>query len=74
MPRAPPFYAWFSGGELNACHNALDRHADGGRGEPAGADLRFAGHGARKTFTYRELRDRVAELPAQSRPHGRRQG
>ena len=22
----PPFYRWFEGGELNACHNALDRH------------------------------------------------
>src|SRR5437867_2401734 len=28
-----PFYRWFSGGRLNTCHNALDRHVDGGRGE-----------------------------------------
>ena len=28
----PPFYRWFEGGELNACHNALDRHVEGGPG------------------------------------------
>ena len=26
-----PFYRWFAGGELNTCHNALDRHVEGGR-------------------------------------------
>ena len=30
-----PFYRWFTGGELNTCYNALDRHVEGGR---AGAD------------------------------------
>jgi len=24
-----PFYRWFSGGRLNTCHNALDRHVEG---------------------------------------------
>ncbi|MDP2824846.1 MAG: acetyl-coenzyme A synthetase N-terminal domain-containing protein, partial [Sulfuritalea sp.] len=23
----PPFVKWFSGGEINLCHNAVDRHA-----------------------------------------------
>jgi propionyl-CoA synthetase len=32
---APPFYRWFAGAELNACHNALDRHVEGGRAEQA---------------------------------------
>ena len=27
-----PFYRWFAGAECNTCYNALDRHADGGRG------------------------------------------
>jgi len=30
-----PFYRWFSGGVLNTCHNALDRHVDGGRRQAA---------------------------------------
>ena len=30
---AKPFYRWFKGGMLNTCHNALDRHIEGGRGD-----------------------------------------
>ena len=59
----PPFYRWFPDGELNVCHNALDRHVDGGRGEQAGADLRLAGHRhPRARYTYAELRDEVARF------------
>ena len=28
-----PFYRWFPGGRLNTCHNALDRHVEGGRAD-----------------------------------------
>ena len=28
----PPFYRWFTGGVMNTCYNALDRHVIGGRG------------------------------------------
>src|SRR3569833_1357190 len=30
---AAPFYRWFTGGELNTCENALDRHVEQGRGD-----------------------------------------
>ena len=29
----PPFYRWFTGGRLNTCYNALDRHVEGGRAD-----------------------------------------
>ena len=29
----PPFYRWFSGGRINTCYNALDRHIDDGRAD-----------------------------------------
>jgi propionyl-CoA synthetase len=58
----PPFSHWFVGGELNTCHNALDRHADGGRGEQAALVHDSAFTGRKQTFTYRQLRDRVATL------------
>ena len=32
---AEPVARWFVGGELNTCHNALDRHVEGGRAEQA---------------------------------------
>ena len=39
-----PLYRWFPDGQLNTCHNALDRHVDAGRGEPARACVRQSGH------------------------------
>ncbi|MDP6774185.1 MAG: acetyl-coenzyme A synthetase N-terminal domain-containing protein, partial [Rhodospirillales bacterium] len=30
-----PFYRWFAGAQINTCHNALDRHVEGGRGDQA---------------------------------------
>ena len=33
-PQAP-FYHWFSGGLLNTCYNAVDRHVENGRGDQA---------------------------------------
>ncbi len=58
----PPFYRWFAGGRLNTCWNALDRHVAAGRGERTALvwDSPVTGQIAR--FSYRELRDRVAEL------------
>jgi propionyl-CoA synthetase len=29
----PPFYRWFTGGMVNTCYNALDRHVEQGRGD-----------------------------------------
>jgi len=59
---APPFYRWFAGAELNACHNALDRHVEGGRAEQAALIYDSPVTGTKKSFTYRELRDHVATL------------
>ena len=62
----PPFYRWFGGGELNACHNALDRHvADGpggGRADQTALIYDSPVTNTKKSFTYRELRDQVAKI------------
>ena len=60
---ARPLYRWFTGGELNTCHNALDRHVDGGRGDQPALiyDSPVTGHAAHASPT-RELRDEVARL------------
>ena len=55
-----PFYRWFSGGRLNTCHNALDRHVDGGRAEQAALIYDSPLTESKRTFTYRELRDETA--------------
>jgi propionyl-CoA synthetase len=57
-----PFYHWFTGGELNTCYNALDRHVENGR---AGQTALVYDSPVTKTiqkFTYLELRDQVARF------------
>jgi propionyl-CoA synthetase len=55
-----PFYRWFPDGELNVCHNALDRHVDAGRGEQAALIYDSPVTDTRRTYTYAALRDEVA--------------
>lgn len=56
----PPFYRWFTGGQLNTCYNALDYHADGGRGDQAALIYDSPVTDTIKTYTYFVLRDEVA--------------
>src|SRR5436305_4984581 len=55
-----PFYRWFAGGEVNTCYNAIDRHVDAGRGEQTALIYDSPVTDTIKSFTFRELRDRVA--------------
>ncbi len=56
----PPFYRWFPGAVTNTCHNALDRHVDGGRADQLALIHDSPITGTTSRFTYRDLRDRVA--------------
>jgi propionyl-CoA synthetase len=58
----PPFYRWFSGGRLNTCWNALDRHVERGRGEQLALIYDSPVTGQIRRFSYRALRDQVAKL------------
>jgi propionyl-CoA synthetase len=58
----PPFYRWFPDGELNVCHNALDRHVDAGRGEQAALIYDSPVTGTQRTYTYAQLRDETARF------------
>ena len=62
-----PFYRWFAGGRLNTCHNALDRHVDGGRADQPALVYDSPVTGTTATFTYRELRDAVAPVRGRAR-------
>jgi propionyl-CoA synthetase len=59
---ANPVPTWFEGGELNTCHNALDRHVDGGRGSQLALIYDSPVTNAKKTYTYKALRDEVAKF------------
>jgi len=56
----PPFSRWFTGGEVNTCWNAVDRHVAAGRGEQAALIYDSPVTGTIKSFSYRELKDIVA--------------
>jgi propionyl-CoA synthetase len=55
-----PLYRWFSGGRLNTCYNALDRHVERGRGEQPALIYDSPLTETIRVFSYRELRDIVA--------------
>jgi len=65
-----PFYEWFTGGEINTCYNALDRHCETGRGEQAALIYDSPVTGQVITYSYDELRDQVARFAGALRQHG----
>ena len=71
---AIPLARWFPDGHLNTCHNALDRHADGARGDQAALIYDSPVTGTRRTYSYAELRDEVARLAGALRSLGVERG
>jgi propionyl-CoA synthetase len=61
-PQRAPFYRWFTGGRLNTCYNALDRHVEQGRGEQTALIYDSPVSGTVARLSYRELTDRVARF------------
>lgn len=57
-----PFYRWFPDGELNTCHNAVDRHVASGRAEQPAIIYDSPVTGTVRKITYRELQDQVARF------------
>jgi len=57
-----PLYRWFTGGMLNTCYNAIDRHVEGGRAEQAAVIYDSPVTGVKRTITFRELQDEVARF------------
>jgi propionyl-CoA synthetase len=55
-----PIPAWFAGGRLNTCYNAVDRHVGDGRGEQAALIYDSPVTNTVASYSYRELRDEVA--------------
>ena len=57
-----PFYRWFSGGTLNTCYNAVDRHVINGLGEQTAVIYDSPVTGSKKSYTYLQLKDEVSRL------------
>ena len=69
-----PLYAWFPDGVLNTCHNALDRHVEGGRADQAALIYDSAVSEIVRSYSYRELRDEVARCAGALRGLGVEKG
>ncbi len=65
---------WFPDATCNTCHNALDRHADGGRGDQTALIYDSPITGAKAKYTFSELRNEVAVLAAVLRDLGVEKG
>ncbi len=57
-----PFHRWFSGGVVNTCYNALDRHVLEGRGNQPALIYDSPVTGVVRTYAYRELLDLAARF------------
>ena len=57
-----PFDRWYPDGQLNACHNALDRHIAAGHGDRCALIYDSPVTGSVKRFSYAELQHEVARL------------
>ncbi len=58
----PPFYRWFTGGEVNTCYNALDRHVAAGRGAQAALIYDSPVTDTVRSYSYDQLLDTVARF------------
>jgi propionyl-CoA synthetase len=56
----PPRVRWFPGAMLNTCYNAVDLHVLAGRGEQTALIYDSPVSGVIRTFSYRELQEKVA--------------
>lgn len=55
----PPFTKWYSGGYINACYNAIDRHVLSGRGDKVALIHDSPMTNTVRHVTYQELLDLV---------------
>jgi propionyl-CoA synthetase len=66
----PPFYRWFTGGKLNTCYNAVDRHVHDGRGDQLAVIYDSPVTDTIVRLTYRQLLDQVARFAGALRDLG----
>lgn len=69
-----PFYRWFSGGEMNTCYNALDRHVEGGRADQTAIIYDSPVTNTIQKFTYREVLDQVSRFAGVLKAQGVEKG
>ena len=70
----PPFYRWFKGGKINTCFNAIDIHVEEGNGDRTALIFDSAMTNTKKKISYKELRDKTAQLAGALQKAGVKKG
>jgi propionyl-CoA synthetase len=65
-----PFFRWFTGGVLNTCYNAVDRHVARGRGRQRALIYDSPVTGTIRSFTFDDLLKEVSTLAGALRMQG----
>ncbi|KAJ8007088.1 hypothetical protein DPEC_G00113940 [Dallia pectoralis] len=68
------FPKWFVGGELNVCHNAVDRHIENGRGDQTAIIYDSPVTNTKQSITFRQLQEQVSKLAGVLVKHGVKKG
>ncbi|QIQ86575.1 AMP-binding protein [Erythrobacter sp.] len=71
---AQPIPRWFVGGEINACHNCVDRHVEAGHGSDPALLYESPVTGTSRTLTFADLKDATARLGGAMRAMGVEKG
>ena len=70
----PPFYRWFTGGEINTCYNAVDLHVEQGRGDQPAVVYDSPVTDTSRVLTYSDLQIQVALCAGELSEQGVGQG
>jgi len=70
----PPFYKWFEDGVTNTCYNAVDYHVKRGRGDRLAIIYDSPITGAKKTYTFNQLKEQVAKFAGALKNLGLKKG
>ena len=65
-----PFHRWFPDGEMNTCHNAVDRHVAAGRGDQNAIIYDSPITGTAYNLTFAELQQATARFAGMLRRYG----
>ncbi len=72
--RAPDFYSWFTGAELNTCYNAIDYHVANGRADQVAIIYDSPQTDTIRKITYNELLDQVSRFAGVLKAQGLEKG
>lgn len=69
-----PTWSWFPDGEINTCHNCVDRHVEAGFGDYPAIFWDSPVDGKKETYTYAQLKEQVETLAGVLQETGLKKG